>query len=57
MKIDKETVRLILLNQEEIMNALGGIAANIDHTSSRELLTKAANRTCQHINEFYPRTH
>lgn len=57
MKIDNETIRLILSNQEEIMKALAGISANIDHTSSCELLTQAASKTLKHMTKHYPITH
>ena len=52
MDKNKETVRLILLNQNEIMRALISIS-NDRHPSTEALLRMAITKTAQHVGEYY----
>lgn len=51
----KETIRLILENQEEIMRALACHASKL-RPASYQLLTRQAQKTIDHIVVNYPKT-
>jgi hypothetical protein len=52
--MNKETIRLLLANQEEIMRALAVLALQNGNDTGANLLNEAANKTSVHCSSFYP---
>lgn len=53
-RMNKDTIRLLLSNQEEIMRALAVLASKHECVSTVALLNEAAHKTSVHRAENYP---